>query len=219
MRKNRVAPRNDSTALDYPSTFFAGFRGGSAYRVEVVFQLLQTFRLLLATAVVLGVLSAQTPTASKAAPSFKVGDIAMAYSMFGWIQVRILEVRGNEYRIHYMDRTDMWVKASNLRRPTAAMTSSGAGRVPPGGGAKQAPGPCPASLDGTYEDHIGLLSIAFRAGKATVTQPLAGTYEADCRTQGNQILLQRIGGRDSLLLTRKDERTLEDRDAGAITKK
>jgi hypothetical protein len=181
---------------------------------------MRSLRLMIAGIVVLGLLSAQAPPASKAAaPPFKVGEVAMAYSMFGWIQVRILEIRGNEYRIQYMDRNDMWVKASNLRRPTAATTSSGVGRLPPGGGAKQAPALCPTELDGIYEDHIGLLSIAFHAGKATVTQPLPGTFEAECRMQGNRILLQRIGGRENLLLLRKDDRTLEDRDAGTVTRR
>ena len=77
-----------------------------------------------------------TTTRPAANAAFKVGDIAMAYSMFGWIQVRILEIRGNQYRIQYMDRSNMWVKASNLRRPTAASTRSGAGSVPPGGATK-----------------------------------------------------------------------------------
>ncbi len=71
-----------------------------------------------------------TPHAANSA--FKVGDIAMAYSMFGWIQVRILEVKGDQYRLQYMDRSNMWVKARNLRRPTRAGTRSGAGSVPPG---------------------------------------------------------------------------------------
>lgn len=79
--------------------------------------------------------TARAPGTAQAAPApFKVGDVAMAYSMFGWIQVRILEVKGDQYRLQYMDRTNMWVKGSNLRRPTAARTRSGAGSVPPGGG-------------------------------------------------------------------------------------
>jgi hypothetical protein len=157
------------------------------------------------------------PQASNAA--FKVGDIAMAYSMFGWIQVRILEIRGNQYRIQYMDRSNMWVKASNLRRPTAVATRSGAGSVPPGGATKSDAGSCAGKLDGTFADQLGLLSIVFRSGKATVTQPLAGTYEADCRIQGNRIVLQGARAKDNLVLTRKDDRTLEDRDAGTITRK
>ena len=85
--------------------------------------------------------TAQPPSAARPAlpqqqaakAGFKVGDIAMAYSMFGWIQVRILEVKGDQYRLQYMDRTDMWVKASNLRRPTPVATHSGVGSLPPGG--------------------------------------------------------------------------------------
>jgi hypothetical protein len=166
------------------------------------------------------------PAASKPQPAgpaanapYKAGDIAMAYSMFGWIQVRILEVRGSEYRIQYMDRSDMWVKASNLRRPTAAMTRSGAGSVPPGGRPKGGPMPCDVRLDGTYADPLGRLSIVFRAGKATVTQTSGGTFEAECRMQGSQITLQGPRPQNTLVLTRRDDRTLEDRDAGALTRK
>lgn len=76
--------------------------------------------------------AARPATTQAAKAAFKVGDIAMAYSMFGWIQVRILEVKGDQYRLQYMDRSDMWVKASNLRRPTPIATQSGVGSLPPG---------------------------------------------------------------------------------------
>lgn len=80
--------------------------------------------------------TARPATPQSANAAFKVGDIAMAYSMFGWIQVRILEVKGDQYRLQYMDRSDMWVKASNLRRPTPLATQSGVGSRPPGGATK-----------------------------------------------------------------------------------
>jgi len=86
----------------------------------------------IATARPLAAARPATPPRAAGAP-FQVGDIAMAYSMFGWIQVRILEVKGDRYRLQYMDRSNMWVKASNLRRPTSPATRSGAGAVPPGG--------------------------------------------------------------------------------------
>ena len=90
----------------------------------------------------------RSPSAAPAAarPSadgtaFRVGDIAMAYSMFGWIQVRILEVKGDQYRVHYMDQTNMWVKARNLKRPTAMATRSGVGALPPGAAKENRPKP------------------------------------------------------------------------------
>lgn len=157
---------------------------------------------------------ARPAISSSAGAPLKVGDTVQVYYIFGWTKVVILAIKGDQVRVRYPDNQEIWVQTKHLRRISGtALTAHSA--------ASQSSGlsSCAGKLEGTYGDRTGLLSIVFRLGKARVTPRAAEAYEADCRMLGDRIVLRGTRPQDILALTLKPDGTLENRQAGTLTRK
>jgi hypothetical protein len=74
---------------------------------------------------------------------------------------------------------------------------------------------CTPNINGTYADSTGLMTVEIKGDKATV-KTFAGTFDADCKRDGDKITLTYQGA--PLVLTRKADGSLES-DNLKLTKK
>jgi hypothetical protein len=155
------------------------------------------------------------PSAAKAAAGgpFRVGDTVEVYSLFGWVKVQIVAMRGSALRVCCVDGQRLNVDIKNLRKAHGSSAS-----------ARFAPDPkpdfgCAGKIDGAYSDDVGALTVTFTAnGKAKVTQ-FSGTFTADCQIRGDRIVLRGPQEQDSVQLTRKSPTMLDADGIGEIHKK
>jgi hypothetical protein len=67
---------------------------------------------------------------------------------------------------------------------------------------------CAPSIDGKYEDANGIMSIDIKGSKATVSAPIVGSAETDCKRDGDKVTLTYQN--QPIVLTIKPDGSLEN---------
>ena len=66
---------------------------------------------------------------------------------------------------------------------------------------------CAPSIDGKYEDANGIMSMDIKGNKATISAPIVGSVETDCKRDGDKVTLTYQN--QPLVLTVKPDGSLE----------
>ena len=109
-----------------------------------------------------------------------------------WIDSEVLTILGMEYQVKVPGNRVTWAKPENLRYVGAQLkpAAPAAGTAPKPGLAS-----CAGKFEGRYSNAGGFASmtIIFRSGKATLTDPSGGGEEVECWTGGGKIYLHKTG--------------------------
>jgi hypothetical protein len=66
---------------------------------------------------------------------------------------------------------------------------------------------CAPSIDGKYEDANGVMSVDIKGDKATISAPIVGSAQTDCKRDGDKVTLSYQN--QPLVLTVKPDGSLE----------
>lgn len=109
-----------------------------------------------------------------------------------WTDSEVLTILGMEYQVKLPGDRAVWAKPENLRYVGAPLKPAA-----PAAGTAPKPGlvSCAGKFEGRYSNTGGFasMSIIFRSGKATLTDPTGGGEEVECWTGGGKIYLHKPG--------------------------
>lgn len=133
----------------------------------------------------------------------------------GWVDSRIISVMGMEYQVALPGNRTAWARPEQMRfvGPALAAAPRAPGQPPRAGLTS-----CSGKVEGRYSlTSAGPLSITFRSGKATISEPGSAPYVVECWIGSEGIVLWQEGEEMMGLLV-NDDGTLQS-PLGEMTKK
>lgn len=133
----------------------------------------------------------------------------------GWVDSRIISVMGMEYQVALPGNLMAWAKPEQIRFVGPAVVAA---PKAPGQPPREGLTSCSGKVEGRYSlTSAGPLSITFRSGKATISEPGSAPYVVECWISSEAIVLWQEG-EEMLELLLNDDGTLQS-PLGEMTKK